>query len=945
MKPFGFLTTIIILVLFVPLLYAGDTGKFAGTVLDQTSGEPLAGANVIVEARWENDEEIKLDNPLGAATDLEGKYYILNVRPGFYTVSCEYIGYNQKKFTNVRVDVDKTTRMDFKLDQEIFEGEEITVIAYHPEEVEIDLTATKQVYNISDVQDIAGVTDINDILQLQADVVDDHFRGGRLGESTYILGGGAIVNPLDNRRAFRPIVTGLEQVEVYTSGFSAEYGNAQSGVVNMVTKEGTSKWQSRMEVSLTLPYYKTWQESPYDPNNLYFYDSLSVLTEWLKENPTQPGKPLYDAGYGFGPQYLRSPLYWGWPPPGPERLYQDSLEVAYLGQVLWYQAVRDIGLETNKNMDYRLDFTTGGPLNEKTHVFIAVRQNIINPVVPMPNPDLERQMMLNVSYRPVPEDKIKFSFIYDNNAYSTLGDFRRYLFDRTLNAKYNDNRSVQFTSEWEHIYNKSTYSEIIFSLLDLHQKTRLDLMEPGTFIEDWRNTNWTDYTMPSFHRIGRPEDDMGDQRTQTYNLNANVSRQVNDNNLLKSGVQFTYYDLSVDMHASMSTEGSYRKINFNKYPFEGAVYFQDKMEFSGMIANVGLRFDFYQLNTSYFNDTFSPLRSPDDKSSTKLFSRLQPRIGISFPVSSTSVFHLNYGTFTQRPNFNQLFYNQITTFNDIDVLGNPKLKPETTNSYDIGIVQGLPFGFRLDVSAYYKDVKDLVQSANYKSNIGETYRTYINRDYADIKGFHVSFEKITGNWQGYLRYNFESATGKSSNDLNAPVTYFENPDPVYGGSELPDPEDIYLDYDRKHKIIFNIRYRTDRGSGPEIFGLRLLGNISISSTIRYITGRPYTFDESGQGLKFNRRTPRERDWRMRLQKKLRISETTMTAYVEGFNLFNQRYFHYSRTFDDERETGRWHYNRDNILVYDQYVPYTTSQAIYLLRNEPRHFRIGAIFNF
>jgi outer membrane receptor protein involved in Fe transport len=753
------------------------------------------------------------------------------------------------------------------------------------------------------------------------------------------------VNPLNNSQAFEPLTIGLEQVEVYTSGFSAEYGNAQSGVVNMVTKEGTSKWQSRMEVSVTLPYYKTWQESPYDPGNLYFYDSLSVLTEWLKENPTQPGKPLYDAGYGFGPRYLRSPLYGGWPPPGQERLYQDSLEVAYLGQVLWYQAVRDIGLEYNNTMDYRLDFTTGGPLGDKTYIFLAARQNTINPIVPMPDPDLERQMMLNISYRPFDGDKFKFSFIYDNNTNSYLGDFRRYLFDRTLNAKFNDDRSLQLITEWEHVFNNSTFSEVILSLLDLHQKTRLDLMESGIFIEDYRNTNWTDYTMPSYYRVGRPEDDQGDQRTQTYNLKANLSKQINEHNLLKSGIQFTYYDIAVDMDAGMSTEGSYRQIKFNKYPFEGALYFQDKMEFSGLIANIGLRFDFYQLNTSYFNDTFSPLRSPDDKSETKLYTRLQPRIGISFPVSSTSVFHLNYGTFTQRPNFNQLFFNQITAYNDIDVLGNPKLKPEVTNSYDIGIVQGLPFGLRLDVSAYYKDVKDLVQSAYYKNKNQEVYRTYTNRDYADIKGFHVSFEKIVGKWQGYLRYNFESATGKSSNALNAPVTYFENPDPVYGASQVPDPEDVYLDYDRKHKLIFNIRYRTGRETGPEIFGIKPLADISISSTLRNISGRPYTFDISGQGLKFNKRTPTEREWRMRIQKRLRFSEALMTAYVEGFNLLNEMFYHYSRTFDDERETARWHYERDNILVYDEYNPYTTSQAIYLLRNEPRHFRVGVIYNF
>jgi len=323
---------------------------------------------------------------------------------------------------------------------------------------------------------------------------------------------------------------------------------------------------------------------------------------------------------------------------------------------------------------------------------------------------------------------------------------------------------------------------------------------------------------------------------------------------------------------------------------------------------------------------------------------LQPRIGISFPVSEHSVFHLNYGTFTQRPNFNQLFYNQITLNEDVDVLGNPALKPENTNAYDVGLVQGLPYGFRLDVSAYYKDVRDLVESAYYTDRNFEVYRTYINRDYADIKGFHVSLEKVGSGLRGYLRYNYEAAKGKSSNDLNAPVNFFETPDPTYGKVKLPDPEDVYLDYDRTHKLLLNLRYSTSKEWGPAILGVHPFGEFSISSTYRLMTGRPYTWDETGQGLKYNKRTPTEHDWRMRIQKKFRFGGTRMTWYFEGFNLLNEKVYHYSRIFADERETARYEQGQ-NVLIYDEYAPYTTSQAIYVINNEPRHYRMGLIFEF
>ncbi len=932
---------LVVFTFFVSPLRAGNTGKLAGIITDAETGKPLPGANIVVSARWVNGQEIPLSVPTGAASGLDGTYYILNLRPGFYTVEVSFIGYRPKKFTKVAITVDKTTRLDIALHSEVYKGETIQVVAYRPAEVEKDLTATKQVYNVEDVQAIAGVANLNDILQLQADVVDDHFRGGRVGEATYLFGGGLVVNPINNSRAFSPIVTALDQVEVYTSGFSAEYGNAQSGVVNMIPKEGGSRWQSRFEAASTIPYYKTWQGNPYNPKNLYFNALLSHLEEWMKENPTNPGKPLYDLGYGFGPTYL--PVRIVWPPVFYTR--DDSLKIAGLGQKAYEQAFREIGMQTPKAMDKRIDFSTGGPLTKHSTIFLAARQTTSAAIVPMPNPQTDRQVLLNWAYHPNVSNKINITYLLDFNHRYTLSNFLRYMFDRSMNALYRESLTRQYGLRWNHVYSQSTFSNVRFNILDIRSKQRIELMNPGEFYEEYSNgTNWTNYTAPSNHRIGQPSDDYGNQNTITYNFQADVSSQLNGHNLVKTGLQFFYYDVDVNMDMNITTKGNYRKVKFNNFPYEGAWFIQDKMEFAGMIANLGLRFDFYQLNTKYYGDRYSPLREPNFKLRTKMYSRLQPRIGISFPVSERAVFHLNYGTFTQRPNFNQLFYNQITLNKDVDVLGNPTLKPETTNAYDFGLVYGLPLGFRLDVSAYYKDVKNLVESAYYKDKNFEEYRTYVNRDYADIKGFHVNLEKIGRHWQGYIRYNYESAKGKSSNDLNAPVIYFETPDPTYGHVRLPDPEDVYLDYDRTHKFLVNLRYTTPEFFGPSILGQHPFGAFTVSSTYRLMTGRPYTWDESGQGLKYNKRTPTEHEWKMRLQKKFVFGGTKMTLYVEGFNLLNEKVYNYSRTFNDERETARWEQGQ-NVLIYNEYAPYTTSQAIYILSNQPRHYRMGIIFNF
>jgi len=936
------------------LIFAGVTGKIAGSVIDKQTGEPLAGANVIVTAVWLGDREIPLNKPIGAASDQHGQYFILNVPPGYYSVKTSYIGYNPEVRIRVQVKIDRTTRVNFQMRPRAIAGEEVVVTAYKPEKVEKDLTATKQTYVVSEIMSIAGVEDITDILELQADVVDDHFRGGRIGESTYLIGGAAIVNPLNNERAFRPIVTGLEQVEVYTSGFSAEYGNAQSGVVNMVTKEGKSNWNSRIEFATTLPYYKSWSGSVYSPSNLDFYNLLVNTEEWLEENPLLPGRPLWDRGYGVT-KYLPQRIVW---PPNPLN-HQDSLKIAELGRIDWLQSVRDVGLEYDNTMDYRFDFTTGGPIAKDMQMFMAMRQNVIHPIVPTPLPNLERQLMGNITYQPSVNNKYKLSLLYDNRFENYLdSNWKRWMFDRTLSVTKRRQHTLQYGLEWKHVFSPASFADANFKVLHVLDQDRIELLEPDQYLDDYgNNRNWVDYTGPSYHRVGRLSDDRGDQKTTTYFFSGSLTNQINKYNLLKSGIQFYYYDLDVNYEYNVTNAQNIQKLVFHSFPFEGALFFQDKMEFQGLIANIGLRFDFYDLNTRYFVDKFFPLRDPQATRETKLYTRLQPRIGISFPVSEYSVFHLNYGTFTQRPNFNQLFYNEINDDGGIITLytlGNPQLKPENTKAYDVGIVRSFAGGFQLDVSAYYKDVKDLVESAFYKTEGGESYRTYINRDYADIKGFHVNLERSVGFLRGYIRYNYEVAKGKNSNpdNLAVPVTFFNY---TPSEEELADlreqrfPEDVYLDYDRTHKMILNLRLVTPSDAGFQLLGIRPLANLSVSNTFRYYSGRPYTLppslDPFGQALKFNERTPDEKDWRIRIEKRINFGPRYITTYLEVFNVLNTKTWHYSRTFNHGRNTVRWHTDHKNILTDDEYAPYVTSQEIYLLTNQPRHYRLGMIVNF
>ena len=139
-------------VLLSSLLIAGTTGKIAGLVKEDGSQTPLVGVNIIITSEWVNDEPVDLSIPLGAATSITGEYFILNLKPGFYDVQAQMIGYRSEKRSKVRVDVDKTTWINFKFASEAITGEEVLVTAHRDDGIEIDQTSTCLLYT-SDAAD------------------------------------------------------------------------------------------------------------------------------------------------------------------------------------------------------------------------------------------------------------------------------------------------------------------------------------------------------------------------------------------------------------------------------------------------------------------------------------------------------------------------------------------------------------------------------------------------------------------------------------------------------------------------------------------------------------------------------------------------------------------------------------------------------------------------
>ncbi|HPN38496.1 MAG TPA: carboxypeptidase-like regulatory domain-containing protein [Melioribacteraceae bacterium] len=218
---------------FSATILAGTTGKISGKVTDKETGEPLPGINVILQG-----------TTMGAATDIDGNFIINNIPPGSYTVLFSGVGYQKRSYVNVKVAVDFTTRLDVILSTEDVALETIVVQAEAPL-IRKDLTSSHTSIDASQIEALP-VEGITQLLTLQAGIVQGaggelHIRGGRSTEISYAVNGVSISNPFDNSRSVSIATNAIQELSVVSGTFNAEYGNALSGIVNTVTKEGSSK--------------------------------------------------------------------------------------------------------------------------------------------------------------------------------------------------------------------------------------------------------------------------------------------------------------------------------------------------------------------------------------------------------------------------------------------------------------------------------------------------------------------------------------------------------------------------------------------------------------------------------------------------------------------------------------------------------------------------------
>ncbi|OQX86947.1 hypothetical protein B6D60_05075 [candidate division KSB1 bacterium 4484_87] len=220
-------TIVLLFLIYSGHVFSGTTGLLKGKVTDKATGEPLIGANVML-----------IGTRYGAATNEEGKFVIYHIPAGSYQVKVLMIGYQPYIVDDVRIIMDLKTELDIKMSEVAVDlGKEIVVTAQRPL-IQKDITGTMHSVSARSISELP-VDSYLDVISLQPGVTSDlHIRGGRTTEVLYLVDGLPIQESMQGENASQLPQQSIAEMTIQTGGFNAEYGNAMSGVINIVTKQG-----------------------------------------------------------------------------------------------------------------------------------------------------------------------------------------------------------------------------------------------------------------------------------------------------------------------------------------------------------------------------------------------------------------------------------------------------------------------------------------------------------------------------------------------------------------------------------------------------------------------------------------------------------------------------------------------------------------------------------
>ncbi|OZC01584.1 TonB-dependent receptor [Rubricoccus marinus] len=730
---------------------SAQTGKVAGRVTDAATGETIPGVNVLIEGTGQ-----------GAATNLDGEYVIIGVRPDSYTISFSFIGYQTTRVENARVRIDLTTDIDVELQEETADlGGEVVVEATRAL-FERDVTATTAFVSGDEIRAIP-VENFADVIELQAGVVEEggqlHFRGGRGGEVGYWIDGVPVTDVYDGGLALEIENNSVQELQVVTGAFNAEYGQALSGIVNVVTRDGSDDFEAQIS-GFAGDYAAGSGASGVNSLNVFPGTGVSDFGTGIRNlegtlsGPILPSKVFFFAsGRYFGND--------GWVN-GEDRYRFEDIGFAPGGAIV----LRDtLGSGTREMVSLNPYEKVSGQVKLTANLFSGIR--------------------LSANLLASQEDFRDGSFFY---YYMPEG------------RRNNDRRARTGILKWTHLLSNTTFYEI--GLTNNYTTFDSYLFE-NPLDERYRDNDFIGVApnnITSGFAAGGTDNGRFSRSTDTWLAKLDIQSQVSKSHLVKTGIEARFHQLRaqdeftlVEQTTQLGEEVVSRRdllLNnrYDRRPTEFAAYIQDKIEVGGLVVNAGVRFDYFDSNGVLFGDPRDPVTvfpslrqcaevielqcttdgnnqpilrgdAPEERFIPEEYFvdaeptwQFSPRLGVAFPISSTGVFHFSYGQFFQIPNFELLYQNPFFQLSSegsglIGLIGNANLKPEQTINGEIGLKQSLTASTAVELTAYYRDIRNLAGSATDPIVIrgsSARYGQLVNSDFGLVRGVVFRFDQRIG---------------------------------------------------------------------------------------------------------------------------------------------------------------------------------------------------------
>ncbi|MFH1213394.1 MAG: TonB-dependent receptor [Candidatus Neomarinimicrobiota bacterium] len=693
----------------VPLaLFSGTTGKITGTITDKQSGGPLIGVNVVI-----------VGTTLGAATDADGYYSILNVPVGTHSVRISYIGYRDYVEQDVQVYLDLTSTINFQLERTTLDlGAEVVVTAER-KMIRKDETNTNIVRRAEDIENMP-VRGLAQLASTTAGVVRAensgamNVRGGRGGETATYIDGVLVTDPFNAAQRIYLPNQAIAEMSVQTGGFNAEYGDAMSGVMAVTTNVGGERYKMSFEAitdQFLSPEKKTLGTYSYGYNE--YVGTLS--------GPIIPKMPhTFYVSLTRNWQADASPS-WGWAE-NSWKLNDYSYEqpigtgVDASGDIIWGDTVTH-----HYSFDARL------PNNYDSRWTFSGKTKF----------QLSKNLDLKASYIQT-DRKFSADFLGLANTIQPI------MFFNTEHRPLTKTKTVSFNTTLTHMLSSRTFYDLKLNIYDTQTHTYDPVF--GDNLEQygdpaynpWPDTSiydgvaFTSRLGPDFFQPGGQYDAWYRQRTQYWGVDLDFTTQQGKYNTIKAGFEYKYHTLRsmrvfnptyiadnwtsdyellggatfqgygydvevlrdpatqalVDLNVNETNEGNYftdvvrdstgkpTAGMYSQAPYHPIImsgYVQDKIEFRDLVLNMGLRYDYINPNAWQFKDIDAEFDAAgnyvdgtgmfggnyqfdeEDTEPSEAYYYFSPRFGVSFPVTDQTIFHAQYGVFHQAPPLTNLY--------------------------------------------------------------------------------------------------------------------------------------------------------------------------------------------------------------------------------------------------------------------------------------------------